>query len=210
MDSNSIARTERNSLSFRQLVHPGCQNTFNATGSMAGFRVCLGWQGASCGAWRQLGEGQGCSIESHEPCGETVGRLVRQPKTVRPCLWRGLISLRGGQRRAAKGRGGALGCVAPPLRAPFVAMAPPLRCVAGPRSALRLRRGRLRPARGHSAGHPRLSFVDAVEAVGGRPSPAMTKGAAMTVGAYGPAPAPPAASSASSAGVRPVTSARTR
>jgi hypothetical protein len=31
MDSNSIARTERNSLSFRQLVHPGCQNTFSGT-----------------------------------------------------------------------------------------------------------------------------------------------------------------------------------
>jgi hypothetical protein len=29
MDSNSIARTERNSLSFRQLVHPGCQNAFS-------------------------------------------------------------------------------------------------------------------------------------------------------------------------------------
>jgi hypothetical protein len=29
MDWNSIARTERNSLSFRQLVHPGCQNTFS-------------------------------------------------------------------------------------------------------------------------------------------------------------------------------------
>jgi hypothetical protein len=34
MDSNSIARTERNSLSFRQLVHPGCQNTFSATVSI--------------------------------------------------------------------------------------------------------------------------------------------------------------------------------
>jgi len=33
MDSNSIARTERNSLSFRQLVHPGCQNTFSCTAS---------------------------------------------------------------------------------------------------------------------------------------------------------------------------------
>src|SRR5579871_6458339 len=29
MDSNSIARTERNSLSLRQLVHPGCQNTLS-------------------------------------------------------------------------------------------------------------------------------------------------------------------------------------
>jgi len=30
MDWNPIARTERNSLSLRQLVHPGCQNTFSA------------------------------------------------------------------------------------------------------------------------------------------------------------------------------------
>ena len=29
MDWNSIPRTERNSLSFRQLVHPGCQKTFS-------------------------------------------------------------------------------------------------------------------------------------------------------------------------------------
>jgi len=29
MDLNSIARTERNSLSFRQLVQPGCQKTFS-------------------------------------------------------------------------------------------------------------------------------------------------------------------------------------
>jgi hypothetical protein len=28
MELNSIARTERNSLSFRQLVQPGCQKTF--------------------------------------------------------------------------------------------------------------------------------------------------------------------------------------
>jgi hypothetical protein len=34
MDWNSIARTERNSLSFRQLVHPGCQNTFSGIASM--------------------------------------------------------------------------------------------------------------------------------------------------------------------------------
>ncbi len=31
MDWNPIARTERNSLSLRQLVHPGCQNTFSGT-----------------------------------------------------------------------------------------------------------------------------------------------------------------------------------
>jgi hypothetical protein len=29
IDSNSIPRTERNSLSLRQLVQPGCQNAFN-------------------------------------------------------------------------------------------------------------------------------------------------------------------------------------
>ena len=29
IDSNSIPRTERNSLSLRQLVHPGCQNAFS-------------------------------------------------------------------------------------------------------------------------------------------------------------------------------------
>jgi hypothetical protein len=29
IDSNSIPRTETNSLSLRQLVHPGCQNAFN-------------------------------------------------------------------------------------------------------------------------------------------------------------------------------------
>jgi hypothetical protein len=29
IDSNSIPRTERNSLSLRQLVQPGCQNAFS-------------------------------------------------------------------------------------------------------------------------------------------------------------------------------------
>ena len=33
IDSNSIPRTERNSFSFRQLVHPGCQNAFNGGAS---------------------------------------------------------------------------------------------------------------------------------------------------------------------------------
>jgi hypothetical protein len=42
MDWNSIARTERNSLSFRQLVHPGCQNTFSAIVSIVGPRVIGG------------------------------------------------------------------------------------------------------------------------------------------------------------------------
>src|SRR5216684_1367323 len=33
IDSNSIPRTERNSLSLRQLVQPGCQNAFNGAAS---------------------------------------------------------------------------------------------------------------------------------------------------------------------------------
>ena len=42
MDWNSIARTERNSLSFRQLVHPGCQNTLSGIASMVGSPLSMG------------------------------------------------------------------------------------------------------------------------------------------------------------------------
>jgi hypothetical protein len=39
IDWNSIPRTERNSLSLRQLVQPGCQNAFN--GAVSGIAALL-------------------------------------------------------------------------------------------------------------------------------------------------------------------------